>query len=342
MVENQLNYSIIPYHHMSRRVSLYRLVAGCALVLAWPGLAWANGMVWNDQIAATVTTALAQDTTLAGSSVAADCFGSIVMLTGNVASNSLRDEAEAAAKQAAPGAILVDEINVEPNGGADQTANDATIESSVQDVLARYSTGNPPLVNARARVHSGIVYLLGAISDSNMDSDLQTSIMALPGVHAVVAHLVLLVHPTTPPLPPEPAPAPDIAAATAPAPDVAPAPPPRVRHHHPAPPAKAVTRALAPESTVKPGKEYAVQLGSDSSDAAAQAQWQAVQKANADLLGDLHPTVTTVNLGAGGTRYRLKAGPVADQASAYDLCAKLTDRHVSCLVVATPKSVPAP
>ena len=337
---------------MLRRVSLHRLVAGCALVLAWPGLAWANGMAWNDQIAATVTTALAQDNTLAGSSLTADCFGSIVMLTGDVVSNSLRDEAEAVAKQAAPGGILVDEINVEPASAGAPAANNATIESSVQDVLARYSNGNPPLVNARARVHSGIVYLLGGISDSNMDSDLQTSIMALPGVHAVVAHLVLSVrgtpYPSPPPAPaPEPAPTPDIATTAASAPDIAPAPRPSVHHRHPAPPpAKAVTKvvvkAVAPVSTAKRGKEYAVQLGSDSSDAAAQAQWLALQKANSDLLGDLHPTVTTVNLGVGGTRYRLKAGPVADQASAYGLCAKLTDRHIGCLVVATPKSAPAP
>jgi cell division septation protein DedD len=83
------------------------------------------------------------------------------------------------------------------------------------------------------------------------------------------------------------------------------------------------------------GGVYSVQLASESNETAALAAWQRKKLASSDLLGNLTPVVTRADLGAKGVRFRLKAGPLPDEAAAIALCAALAEHHVGCMVVRT-------
>ena len=66
----------------------------------------------------------------------------------------------------------------------------------------------------------------------------------------------------------------------------------------------------------------------------AQGEWERLRRKNSDLLGKLALSVTKADLGPKkGVFYRLRAGPVADEAAARALCAKLARHRMGCLVV---------
>ncbi|MGB8274145.1 MAG: SPOR domain-containing protein, partial [Alphaproteobacteria bacterium] len=77
---------------------------------------------------------------------------------------------------------------------------------------------------------------------------------------------------------------------------------------------------------------YQVQLSAVRSEAAAEAEWKKLQKANQDLLGGLTLAVVRADLPGKGTFYRVRAGALSEQA-ARDLCAELKQRKAACLVV---------
>jgi cell division septation protein DedD len=70
-----------------------------------------------------------------------------------------------------------------------------------------------------------------------------------------------------------------------------------------------------------------------SSEQAAQRAWTDLEKSHRDLLGKLSPNVVRADLGAKGTVYRVQAGPLADRASADQLCGALAKRGTGCIVV---------
>lgn len=149
-----------------------------------------------------------------------------------------------------------------------------------------------------------------------------------PAPVAAVSPTPAPVAPAAPPRPlaaPAPAKAAPVAAATP-----APAPAPL------AAPTKlaAVTPATPPAATARPvsGGTYLIQLGALRSEADANKEWARQKKANADVLGSLSPDIVMVDLGAKGTFFRLRAGPL-DEASARSLCGDLTKRNTGCMVV---------
>ena len=87
-----------------------------------------------------------------------------------------------------------------------------------------------------------------------------------------------------------------------------------------------------PESAAKRSGVQVQLLSSRSADEARNA-WARLNDNNGDLLGTLSPTVARGNLGDRGTFYRLRAGPIADEAKARALCDSLAGRGVSCIVV---------
>lgn len=93
----------------------------------------------------------------------------------------------------------------------------------------------------------------------------------------------------------------------------------------------------APEPTAAPPSRegnYQVQLTALRSAEAANEAWRRMAKANADLLGKLRPTVVRADLGTDkGVFFRLRAGPLRDEAAAKKLCAQLKSRKADCLVV---------
>ncbi|HEX9568975.1 MAG TPA: SPOR domain-containing protein [Rhodospirillales bacterium] len=111
----------------------------------------------------------------------------------------------------------------------------------------------------------------------------------------------------------------------------------------PAPPKDAVTTATAPSSPppatpaavpTPSGRDYVVQLAAARSQEGAEIEWEKLRSKNQDLLGNLRLIVTKADLGqARGVFYRLRAGPIADEAAARELCSQLTKRQVGCLVI---------
>jgi cell division septation protein DedD len=66
----------------------------------------------------------------------------------------------------------------------------------------------------------------------------------------------------------------------------------------------------------------------------AEGEWERLRRKNSDLLGNLTLSVAKADLGPKkGVFYRLRAGPVADEAAARALCAKLARQKMGCLVV---------
>ncbi len=66
----------------------------------------------------------------------------------------------------------------------------------------------------------------------------------------------------------------------------------------------------------------------------AQGEWARLRRKNSDPLGNLTLSVAKAGLGPEkGVFYRLRAGPVADEAAARALCAKLARHKMGCLVV---------
>lgn len=65
----------------------------------------------------------------------------------------------------------------------------------------------------------------------------------------------------------------------------------------------------------------------------AERAWRALQAGHPDLLGGLERRIAAHDLGDGrGLHYRVKAGPLPDQASAAALCGRLRARGVFCQV----------
>jgi len=94
----------------------------------------------------------------------------------------------------------------------------------------------------------------------------------------------------------------------------------------PAPPAPPV-----PPASKKPFK---VQLGAVRSPQRASQEWERLRRNHGDLLRRMDLFVTKADLGAEkGVFYRMRAGPIADEATARGVCATLIMRKVGCLVV---------
>ena len=116
----------------------------------------------------------------------------------------------------------------------------------------------------------------------------------------------------------------EVAAPAPPSPPVVAAKPPA-----PAPPPpEPVARRVVPK------KPFKVQLGAVRSPQRASQEWERLRRQHGDLLRRMELSVTKANLGAEkGVFYRMRAGPIADEAAARDICAKLAIRKVGCLVV---------
>jgi len=92
--------------------------------------------------------------------------------------------------------------------------------------------------------------------------------------------------------------------------------------------------SLPPATRAPASGGYRIQLAALRSEPDARREWQRIQSANSDLLGNLSMNVERADLGDRGVFYRLQAGPLEDKALADLLCGKLKGRNLACLVVA--------
>ena len=100
------------------------------------------------------------------------------------------------------------------------------------------------------------------------------------------------------------------------------------------PPAPSPPAPKEPAKTASTAPAYRVQLAAVRSLKRAQGEWDRLRRKNTDLLGHLALSVVKADLGpTKGMFYRLRAGPLADEAAARALCAKLAARKVGCLIV---------
>lgn len=104
----------------------------------------------------------------------------------------------------------------------------------------------------------------------------------------------------------------------------------------PAQPAQAAAPAkpvpLTPAAPAATGP-LRVQIAATKDEPSARAEFARLQKAHADLLGNLSATVVKADLGDKGVFYRIQAGPIADKAQADKLCAQLKPLGIGCIVV---------
>jgi cell division septation protein DedD len=142
--------------------------------------------------------------------------------------------------------------------------------------------------------------------------------------------------PLEPPIPPEPqvAPPPGAVEVTPPTrPTAAPVAPPPAAAPRPAP-APSVAAAPAPAAVApSAGGRYRVQLAALRTNEDANRAWEKLRRAHPDLLGPLALNVVRADLGDRGTFYRIQAGPFSDEAVAKELCRRLSEKKVGCLVV---------
>lgn len=95
-------------------------------------------------------------------------------------------------------------------------------------------------------------------------------------------------------------------------------------------PAPAAAKPVLPKKEL-PSGSYVVQLGAVRSADAADKEWSRIQHANAEQLGALKPDIVRVELGDKGTFWRVRAGPLSEQA-ARSLCEELAQRNQGCIV----------
>jgi osmotically-inducible protein OsmY len=285
----------------------------------------ANAQSDQDLVSA-VQSALAHDPALAGAEITVDSLAARVMLTGSARTPALRDEAERTAGSVAGVREVIDEIRAEPAPSAADKARDAQAQTALQQMTAA-DAGSAPTM--RGHVLGGVAYVLAIVGSRSEGDALQAAIGGLPGINAVVAHLVS----TTPD-------APQQAQAAIPPTDADATPPAAL-------PAAADDLALNQASVparpspsldssgAKPAisRIYTAQLASGSNEAEIQKKWDKLRRANADLLNSYTPAIVAVDLGAKGRHYRLRLGPFADKPSAESLCAALAARSIGCMVM---------
>ncbi len=123
-------------------------------------------------------------------------------------------------------------------------------------------------------------------------------------------------------------------AAAVPPPPVTAPPSSRVRETRQARPVRPPPAPKRPATEAKTAPGYKVQVAAVRSLERAQGEWERLRRKNSDLLGKLALSVTKADLGPKkGGFYRLRAGPVANEAAARALCANLAKRKMGCLVV---------
>ena len=92
----------------------------------------------------------------------------------------------------------------------------------------------------------------------------------------------------------------------------------------------AVPKATPPQPT----GGFRIQVAAMRSPEAAEKAWARLQKKHGEVLGGLEFFMQRVDLGEEkGVFFRVQGGPLPDRASASDICARLRERDVGCLVV---------
>ena len=76
-----------------------------------------------------------------------------------------------------------------------------------------------------------------------------------------------------------------------------------------------------------------MQLAAVRDEQAAKDEWSRLKQRHADVLGNLDLDIQKADLGGQGIYFRVRGGPLTDEAAARRVCDALKARNVGCLVV---------
>ena len=100
------------------------------------------------------------------------------------------------------------------------------------------------------------------------------------------------------------------------------------------PPFNAVAPSCKAAAPPPAGGDFQVQLAAVRSPEQARGEWKRLRRKNGDMLGKLRLFITKADLGPEkGIYFRLRAGPLANEAEAKALCVILSERKIGCLVI---------
>lgn len=122
-------------------------------------------------------------------SVSQDQDKGVITLTGNVASDDLKTQAEAAAKQAAPDYTIADEIGVRPPGAESQAkAVSSNLDSAIEDNFKASIKADAGLDDQSIRytAKNGTLVLKGTVKTADQKAKAGKLAKAVPNVQQVV------------------------------------------------------------------------------------------------------------------------------------------------------------
>jgi hyperosmotically inducible protein len=123
-------------------------------------------------------------------SVSQDRDKGVVTLSGNVAANGDKDQAESIAKAIAAGQVVADQIAVLPRGmESDSKAVNSDLDKAIDMNLDAALIQNKLKDNVRYSVKNGVVTVTGEVNSQGKRADVQRIASAIPNVHQVVNEL---------------------------------------------------------------------------------------------------------------------------------------------------------
>lgn len=135
-----------------------------------------------------VTTALKQND-LGSIDVSQDRDKGVMTLTGNVASQDLKSQAESVTKQAAPDYTVADEIGVRPPDASSQASavasdQDSAIEDNYKAELKKHRNLDDQSISVKSK--NGTVVLSGSVKTAAQKREAEKLAKAVPHVQQVV------------------------------------------------------------------------------------------------------------------------------------------------------------
>jgi hyperosmotically inducible protein len=123
--------------------------------------------------------------------VSQDRTKGVMTLTGNVASDDQKNQAEAIAKQAAPDYTIADEIGVRPagesNAGAVASNLDNAIEDNFKASIKAHNNLDDQSIHAKAK--NGTLVLKGSVKTPQQKKEAENLAKQVPNVQQVVNEL---------------------------------------------------------------------------------------------------------------------------------------------------------
>lgn len=183
---------------MFKRITLPLMIAvllnGCAHTMAYlsgPGVTDENpgnrtvGMVVEDtNIETKITGNLYKaDNRFQDRPIKVASYNGIVLLAGNVADESMSDKAVSIAKKMRGVRNVHTELQIGPARNWQNTGNDAWVQSKIKTIM--YSTRDFPASRIKVVTESGVVYLMGLVTEQEANEAVQI-IKDISGIRRIV------------------------------------------------------------------------------------------------------------------------------------------------------------